>query len=36
LELEVSLKQGASEILTLQTKIIELCQIYHKIRNFST
>ena len=27
LELEVSLKQGASETSTLQTKIIELCQI---------
>ncbi|HLP91614.1 MAG TPA: DNA polymerase III subunit delta [Nostocaceae cyanobacterium] len=27
LELEVSLKQGASEIITLQTKVIELCQI---------
>jgi DNA polymerase-3 subunit delta len=27
LELEVSLKQGASEILTLQTKVIELCQV---------
>jgi DNA polymerase-3 subunit delta len=27
LDLEVSLKQGASEISTLQTKIIELCQI---------
>ncbi|MBD2666106.1 DNA polymerase III, delta subunit [Richelia sinica FACHB-800] len=27
LELEVSLKQGASEIITLQTKVIELCQL---------
>lgn len=27
LELEVSLKQGASEIITLQTKVIELCQV---------
>ncbi|MBW4612996.1 MAG: DNA polymerase III subunit delta [Desmonostoc vinosum HA7617-LM4] len=27
LELEVSLKQGAAEISTLQTKVIELCQI---------
>ncbi|WP_392407991.1 DNA polymerase III subunit delta [Chlorogloeopsis fritschii PCC 9212] len=27
LELEVSLKQGATEILTLQTKVIELCQV---------
>ncbi|WP_061544836.1 DNA polymerase III subunit delta [Cylindrospermopsis raciborskii] len=36
LELEVSLKQGASEILTLQTKVIELSQLYHRTRNFST
>lgn len=28
LELEVSLKQGASEMSTLQTKVIELCQLY--------
>jgi DNA polymerase III subunit delta len=28
LELEVSIKQGASEISTLQTKVIELCQLY--------
>ncbi|MFQ4145451.1 DNA polymerase III subunit delta [Chlorogloeopsis sp. ULAP02] len=27
LELEVSLKQGATEILALQTKVIELCQV---------
>lgn len=27
LELEVSLKQGASELPTLQTKVIELCQL---------
>ena len=27
LELEVSLKQGASEMSTLQTKVIELCQV---------
>lgn len=27
LELEVSLKQGATEISTLQTKVIELCQL---------
>jgi DNA polymerase-3 subunit delta len=27
LELEASLKQGASETSTLQTKVIELCQI---------
>ncbi|MFN7656844.1 MAG: DNA polymerase III subunit delta, partial [Dolichospermum sp.] len=27
LELEVSLKQGASETSTLQTKVIEMCQI---------
>ena len=31
LELEVSLKQGASETSTLQTKIIELCQICRRI-----
>ncbi|TAE54989.1 MAG: DNA polymerase III subunit delta [Nostocales cyanobacterium] len=30
LELEVSLKQGASETFILQTKVIELCQIYQK------
>lgn len=29
LELEVSLKQGAEEILALQTKVIELCQLFH-------
>jgi DNA polymerase-3 subunit delta len=29
LELEVSLKQGASETSTLQTKVIEMCQICH-------
>ncbi|MEB3144666.1 MAG: DNA polymerase III subunit delta [Cylindrospermopsis raciborskii 1523720] len=34
LELEVSLKQGASEILTLQTKVIELCQLYQKSGTF--
>jgi len=28
LELEVSLKQGADEIATLQTKVIELCQVF--------
>jgi DNA polymerase-3 subunit delta len=28
LELEVSLKQGAEEILALQTKVIELCQVF--------
>ncbi|MGI8505117.1 MAG: DNA polymerase III subunit delta, partial [Hassallia sp.] len=28
LELEVSIKQGASEISTLQTNVIELCQLY--------
>ncbi len=27
LELEVSLKQGAPEMITLQTKVIELCQV---------
>jgi DNA polymerase-3 subunit delta len=31
LELEVNLKQGASETSTLQTKIIELCQICQRI-----
>jgi DNA polymerase III subunit delta len=30
LELEVSLKQGAAEVSTLQTKIIELCQVCQK------
>jgi DNA polymerase-3 subunit delta len=34
LELEVSLKQGASEIPTLQTKVIELCQLYQKSGTF--
>jgi DNA polymerase-3 subunit delta len=29
IELEVSLKQGASETSTLQTKVIEMCQICH-------
>ncbi|MBD2139143.1 DNA polymerase III subunit delta [Anabaena sp. FACHB-1237] len=29
LELEVSLKQGAAETPTLQTKIIEICQVCH-------
>jgi len=33
LELEVSLKQGKEEISTLQTKIIELCQILSRERN---
>ncbi len=28
LELEVSLKQGADSLLTLQTQVIELCQLY--------
>jgi DNA polymerase III subunit delta len=28
LDLEVSLKQGASEMSVLQTKVIELCQVY--------
>jgi DNA polymerase III subunit delta len=28
LELEVNLKQGASEVSILQTKVIELCQLY--------
>jgi DNA polymerase III subunit delta len=31
LELEVSLKQGASDIATLQTKVIELCEVSRKI-----
>jgi DNA polymerase-3 subunit delta len=30
LELEVSLKQGASETSILQTKVVELCQVYQK------
>ncbi|MBK1987726.1 DNA polymerase III subunit delta [Sphaerospermopsis aphanizomenoides BCCUSP55] len=30
LELEVSLKQGASETSILQTKVIELCQLYQR------
>lgn len=30
LELEVSLKQGAAEVSTLQTKIIQLCQVCQK------
>jgi DNA polymerase-3 subunit delta len=30
LELEVSLKQGASETFMLQTKVIELCQLYQR------
>lgn len=30
LELEVSLKQGASETSILQTKVIELCQVYQR------
>ncbi|MEA5579341.1 DNA polymerase III subunit delta [Anabaena sp. UHCC 0451] len=30
LELEVSLKQGASERSILQTKVIELCQVYQR------
>ncbi|MGJ5672583.1 MAG: DNA polymerase III subunit delta [Nostochopsis sp.] len=30
LELEVSLKQGAAEMLILQTKIIEICQVCQK------
>lgn len=30
LDLEVSLKQGASDMLTLQTKVIELCQVYQR------
>lgn len=30
LELEMSLKQGAEELSTLQTKVIELCQIYQR------
>jgi DNA polymerase-3 subunit delta len=28
LELEVSLKQGSEQMTTLQTKVIELCQIF--------
>jgi DNA polymerase-3 subunit delta len=28
LELEVSLKQGAEEVLVLQTKVMELCQVF--------
>ncbi|MEO0935499.1 MAG: DNA polymerase III subunit delta, partial [Cyanobacteria bacterium J06641_2] len=32
LELEVSLKQGSPQTLTLQTKVIELCQICQKSR----
>ncbi|MBO3463306.1 DNA polymerase III subunit delta [Aetokthonos hydrillicola Thurmond2011] len=30
LELEVSLKQGTSEAMTLQTKVIELCQVFRR------
>jgi DNA polymerase-3 subunit delta len=30
LELEVNLKQGAEELSTLQTKVVELCQIYQR------
>ncbi|MBD2119453.1 DNA polymerase III subunit delta [Trichocoleus sp. FACHB-262] len=30
LELELSLKQGAEELTTLQTKVVELCQIYQR------
>lgn len=30
LELEMSLKQGAEELSTIQTKVIELCQIYQR------
>lgn len=30
LDLEVSLKQGVSEISALQTKVIELCQVYQR------
>jgi DNA polymerase-3 subunit delta len=30
LELEMSLKQGAEDLSTLQTKVIELCQIYQR------
>ncbi|MBD1861168.1 MULTISPECIES: DNA polymerase III subunit delta [Trichocoleus] len=30
LELELSLKQGAEELATLQTKVVELCQIYQR------
>jgi DNA polymerase-3 subunit delta len=32
LDLEVSLKQGTSETIALQTKIIELCQVFQKGR----
>lgn len=32
LELEASLKLGADELLTLQTKVIELCNLYQKPR----
>ncbi|MCJ8280409.1 MAG: DNA polymerase III subunit delta, partial [Rivularia sp. ALOHA_DT_140] len=32
LELEVNLKQGAAQTLTLQTKVIELCQVCQKSR----
>jgi len=31
LQLEVSLKQGAPEVLALQTKVIELCQVYQVV-----
>ena len=31
LELEVNLKQGKDEISTLQTKVIELCQLFSKV-----
>ena len=30
LELEISLKRGADPMSTLQTKVIELCQIFHR------
>ncbi|HEY9694704.1 MAG TPA: DNA polymerase III subunit delta [Oculatellaceae cyanobacterium] len=30
LELEISLKRGADAMSTLQTKVIELCQIFHR------
>lgn len=30
LELEVALKQGAEELSTLQTKIVEICQLYQR------
>ncbi|MEP0872232.1 DNA polymerase III subunit delta [Trichocoleus desertorum AS-A10] len=30
LELELSLKQGAEELAALQTKVVELCQIYQR------